>query len=39
MPKETVLFPSQISRLLKSFCDKVKAILNEKFIALYVLAL
>jgi len=36
MPRETVSFPPQISKLLESFRDRLKAILDEKFVALYV---
>jgi predicted nucleotidyltransferase len=36
VPRKTVPVPLQVSKLLKIFCDEVKAALNEKFLALYV---
>jgi len=35
VPRKTVAVPLQVSKLLKIFCNEVKATLNEKFLALY----
>ena len=36
MPRKTIAVPVQVSKRLKIYCDEVKAILDEKFLALYV---
>lgn len=36
MPRKTIAVPLRVSKLLKIFCNEVKAILNEKFLALYI---
>jgi hypothetical protein len=36
MPRKTIDVPFQVSKLLKIFCDEVKAMLNGKFMALYI---
>lgn len=36
MPRKTVAVSLQVAKLLKIFCNKVKAILSGKFLALYV---
>jgi len=36
VPRKTVAVPLQVSKLLKIFCNEVKATLNEEFLALYV---
>lgn len=36
VPRKTVAVPPQVSKLLRIFCNEVKATLNEKFLALYV---
>jgi len=37
MTRKTIVIPLQLQKLLEILCDEVKAILNEKFLALYVL--
>jgi len=36
VPQKIVAVPLQVSKLLKIFCNEVKATLNEKFLALYI---
>lgn len=36
LPRKTTVIPLQVLKLLKIFCNEVKAILKERFLALYV---